>query len=225
MNNNIEDFQNNNYYCHRRMGISHHIKKKNNRILDIGCAAGNFGAFLKEQNIASEVVGVELDSNAAKEARKKLDSVFCADLNQTSMRTLIDSNKLKNFDYVVCADVLEHLVDPWSTLNSLVDTIVTDGKVIASIPNVRHWSVWLPLIFKGKWEYENEGIMDRTHLRFFTKHSMLELFDSAGLIVEEVHPLIGGKWKILNKLFFNKLTDFLAIQLVLVGTRKATAQN
>lgn len=208
------------YYRNRRVNISEFIHKGSNRVLEVGCGAGNFGAYLKQYGYASEVVGIEINQQAADEALTKLDQVFCADLNRSIIdELLIPDTKL--FDYIVCADVLEHLINPWQILGDLAAHLAPGGKVIASIPNVRHWSVWWPLLLRGGWDYQDAGIMDRTHLRFFTKSTMCQLLESANLNVVQMRPLIGGKWKLVDKYSLHLLRDFVAVQWVLVGTRKA----
>jgi 2-polyprenyl-3-methyl-5-hydroxy-6-metoxy-1,4-benzoquinol methylase len=207
------------YFQKYRKNISVSISLGENRILDVGCGAGNFGAFLKESGFASEVVGLEIDHQAASEAMTKLDEVFCVDLNQTTINEIFSSSYVKSFDYIICADVLEHLIDPWIVLKDLVGLLGPGGKVVASMPNVRHWTVWLPLIINGSWNYVDAGIMDRTHLRFFTKRNMQELFTSSGLKINEVRPLIGGRWNLIDKLSLHLLRDFVAVQWVIVGSR------
>jgi 2-polyprenyl-3-methyl-5-hydroxy-6-metoxy-1,4-benzoquinol methylase len=207
------------YYQHHRTNISKFIQQGDNYILDVGCAAGNFGVFLKSNGYANQVVGIEINQEAANEASNKLNSVFCADLNCITVNELLpELNNNKLFDYIVCADVLEHLIDPWQVLSDLTKYLEPNGKIIASIPNVRHWTVWLPLLLKGNWDYQDAGIMDKTHLRFFTKNTMLELFQSANLNVSEIEPLIGGKWKLVDKYSLGLLRDFVAVQWVLVGS-------
>ena len=208
------------YYKNRRISISSFLSKGANRILDVGCGAGSFGAYLKQNNFASEVIGIEINRNAVKEALSKLDYVYCLDLNRTKVAQLLSPSSIEPFDYIVCADVLEHLVDPWQVLYDLSAYLALDGKIIVSIPNVRHWTVWLPLILNGKWDYQDAGIMDRTHLRFFTKSTILDLFKSSGLTVVKIRPLIGGKWRLVDKYSLHLLQDFVAIQWVFVGVRK-----
>lgn len=128
------------------------------------------------------------------------------------------------FDYIVCADVLEHLIDPWIVLSDLVSFLKPGGRIMVSLPNVRHWSIWLPLILRGHWEYRESGIMDRTHLRFFTRFSAIELLNNAGGDVAIYHPLIGGKWRLVNKFSVGLLEEFVAIQLVFVGVPKKRAE-
>jgi O-antigen biosynthesis protein len=157
---------------------------------------------------------------AASEALTKLDQVLCANLNQTSVIDVLKDFDKASFDYIVCADVLEHLIDPWKVLAELVTYLKPNGRFVTSIPNVRHWSVWLPLILRGHWEYREAGIMDSTHLRFFTRRSAAALLNGAGLNILVYQKLIGGKWRILDKFSIGLLTEFISIQLVFVGVKK-----
>jgi len=208
------------YYRHIRTDIAEYVEKGNNRILDVGCGAGFLGEFLKLNGRASEVVGIEIDKVAASEASTRLDRVIGANLNQSGVSEIVIDFDKASFDYIVCADVLEHLIDPWKTLSELLTFLKPGGKVVVSLPNVRHWSVWLPMVFRGRWEYQEAGIMDRTHLRFFTKAAALDLMAGAGLHVIECRPLIGGKWCLVDKFSLRKLQGVIAIQWMLVGIRK-----
>ena len=127
-----------------------------------------------------------------------------------------------SFDYILCGDVLEHLRDPWAQLNKLVKLLKPGGgKVIVSLPNIRCYSVTMPLIFKDEWTYTSAGILDSTHLRFFTKTTAVEMLKKSGLNEIKVKPLIHGRrYKLLNILFFGLLKSLLASQWVLTGTKK-----
>jgi 2-polyprenyl-3-methyl-5-hydroxy-6-metoxy-1,4-benzoquinol methylase len=208
------------YYQNVRSDLAEYVEKGNHRILDVGCGAGYFGEYLKQQGCASEVVGIEINIIAAEEAITKLDHVLCANLNQTSVIDVLKDFDKASFDYIVCADVLEHLIDPWEVLAQLVSYLKPNGRLVVSIPNVRHWSVWLPLIFQGHWEYREAGIMDRTHLRFFTRVSAIELLNRAGLDVATYYPLIGGKSRLIHNLSMGLLKELLAIQLVFFAMPK-----
>ena len=89
------------------------------------------------------------------------------------------------FDLIVILDILEHLMDPWAMVQRLHSALALGGVIIASIPNVGHYSVAFPLL-RGKWEYQPEGLLDRTHLRFFTKRTALDLMNRLGLAVQKV---------------------------------------
>jgi hypothetical protein len=115
----------------------------------------------------------------------------------------------------VCADVLEHLVDPWETVGKLKKLLKPGGTIVASIPNVGFHRIVRGLI-KGRWHYADAGVLDRTHLRFFTWQGIQELFVMNGMTIEKIFRKIdsGANMKILNFLFFNKLKESLVIQYV-----------
>jgi methionine biosynthesis protein MetW len=208
------------YYKNTRQDIAQYIKKGQHVILDIGCGAGNLGEFLKKNAYAKEVIGVELDLTATAEASTKLDSVINANLNLTNVTEVLRKYNKESFDYIVCADVLEHLVDPWNVLNDLRKYLKPGGHVVISLPNVRHWSVWLPLILRGRWEYCDSGIMDRTHLRFFTLSSAIELLKEARLDVVTYRPLLRGKSQLISKYSMGLFNEIIAVQTIFIGTPK-----
>jgi len=211
--------QNKVYYSHLRWPIIQEIQPGKNKILDVGCGEGVLGAWLLEHGYAESVVGIEVFEAAFKLATEKLTRVINCDLNKTNkdeLRKVLEGDK---FNYIICGDVLEHLVDPWQMLSGLVEYLAPDGKVIVSLPNVRHWSVWIPLVFRGRWEYRDRGIMDRTHLRFFTKSSALSLLVNAGLSVSECKPLIGGLSRLMNIFTMSLMSGILGRQWVLVGKK------
>ena len=170
------------YYFESRPDIQSLIAAHGKRILDVGCAAGELGAALKQAG-ACEVVGIEASIEAASQARSKLDRVIVGDAQ--SLDLPLDS---ASFDYVILADILEHLVDPWAALASFSRYLQPEGRVVASIPNARFYAVIARLIF-NRWGYRDSGILDRTHLRFFTWPTIKEMFESAGLRVERVRPV------------------------------------
>lgn len=219
-NTNVSEISNHDisYFRNIRSEIAEQVKKGSNRVLDVGCGAGNLGAYLKQQGRASEVVGIEIDTIAAKEASTKLDCVLCANLNQASVFDVLKAFDKASFDYIICADVLEHLIDPWKVLAELVTYLKPNGRFVTSIPNVRHWSVWLPLILRGQWEYREAGIMDRTHLRFFTRATGVKLIEGANSKVVEYHPIIWRRSeRLLNKVSLGLFDGWLASQWVFVG--------
>jgi 2-polyprenyl-3-methyl-5-hydroxy-6-metoxy-1,4-benzoquinol methylase len=205
------------YYRNERRPLSVHISQANNVILDVGCGAGHFGAYLKQCGKAAKVIGIELFADAAEEARSKLDAVICANLDDYNLAAMKADLGYDKFDVITCADVLEHVRDPWKTLRELGQHLNEDGKVIVSVPNVRHWSVLLPLLFKGRWDYRDAGIMDRTHLRFFTKATAVELLRNADLAPSSVNPLLGARWRTLSRWTLGLLEEFLAVQYVIVA--------
>jgi 2-polyprenyl-3-methyl-5-hydroxy-6-metoxy-1,4-benzoquinol methylase len=153
------------------------------KVLDLGCASGRLGEALKALGIASEVDGVELSATAADEARGRLDRVWVADLADFDWAEAAD-----DYGVIIAADVLEHLADPWETLRELRKHLAPEGTIIASIPNVRYWKVIWDLLVRGEFRYVDEGILDRTHLRFFTRASIRRLFADSGYIVDHLAP-------------------------------------
>ncbi len=144
-------------------------------VLDVGCANGATSRALKQRFPGSSVTGIELDPRSAEEARQHLDRVLVGDAVM-GLQTL--SAETKQFDLVLCGDVLEHLADPWAALRLIRG--LTRGTAIVSLPNVAHYSTLMSLFFGKRWPYRDRGIHDRTHLRFFGAANLPELFESAG---------------------------------------------
>jgi 2-polyprenyl-3-methyl-5-hydroxy-6-metoxy-1,4-benzoquinol methylase len=141
-------------------------------VLDAGC-----GFATTSQHIArrgNRVTGVESSEEAVRVARDRIDEVVHGDLHQ------IELLGNRRFDVILFADVLEHLAWPLGVLRRYLELLKADGRVIVSLPNVGLWSVRLGLLF-GRFRYEDTGVLDRTHLRFFTRRSALELLRAAGL--------------------------------------------
>jgi GT2 family glycosyltransferase/tetratricopeptide (TPR) repeat protein/2-polyprenyl-3-methyl-5-hydroxy-6-metoxy-1,4-benzoquinol methylase len=160
------------------------IPQSARKVLDVGCGAGRLGEALKRRQPA-EVVGIEFVEEAAQAARERLDQVLVGDVE--AMETGFTAG---SFDAVVCADVLEHLRDPGRFLRRARDWLTLDGRLIASIPNVRHHSVLRGLL-EGNWTYEPAGLLDRDHLRFFTRREIEKLFFRAGFQIAELAVVPG----------------------------------
>jgi 2-polyprenyl-3-methyl-5-hydroxy-6-metoxy-1,4-benzoquinol methylase len=117
------------------------------------------------------------------------------------------------FDTILALDVLEHLVDPWAMVARLDAALKPGGVLIGSIPNIRHYSVSMPLLFAGKWELQDDGLLDRTHLRFFVRETAIALMTCSGLVLESVDSRVGGTRPIriarrLSLGLLDRLTDF-----------------
>ncbi|KPL04541.1 MAG: hypothetical protein AMJ90_00390 [candidate division Zixibacteria bacterium SM23_73_2] len=190
------------YYSHLRQDLIDMIEGQRNKILDIGCGKGITGSELKRIGKAKEVVGVEKFEPAALEAKLKLDKVIVGDI-QTELLPYTEGY----FDYIILGDVLEHLLDPGDTLKKLKKYLSAKGFLIASIPNVSYWRILKDLIFFDKWEYVEEGILDKTHLRFFTKKSLIELFRESDLVIKDLIPNT-------SKRFISKLLIIFSLGLL-----------
>ncbi len=206
------------YFSSTRFDLVEFVDKGDNKILELGCGEGNTCVALKSRGKAIEVVGVEKDPKIAQIARMKVDKVICADIEAVELPF-----SEGYFDYVIIGDVLEHLYNPWILVNRLGRYLKRGGYVIASIPNIRNWRIIKDLVLKGEWKYCSEGLLDETHLRFFTKKGVLGLFQSECFFVTRIIPrfklLPTGKAKIVNSLAFGLLEEFLAVQYV-VKVRK-----
>lgn len=147
------------------------------RALDVGAADGFLAELLTRQGW--QVTALERDPAQAAKARGRCHEVIVANLDQAAPRLQ------GSFDAIVYGDVLEHLSDPLPVLVELDRTLAADGRVIVSVPNVAH--VWVRLsLAVGRWDYADRGILDRTHLRFFTQRSLAAFLRDAGLGVEEL---------------------------------------
>jgi 2-polyprenyl-3-methyl-5-hydroxy-6-metoxy-1,4-benzoquinol methylase len=149
-------------------------------VLDVGCGRGGFGAELKRQRPNIRVIGIEADPDAAASAHERYDHVVVG--------LYPDNAPPGPYDCIVFNDVLEHMVDPWGALSDSRHLLAETGHVVASIPNVRYWPVLRALVY-GDFAYTSDGVLDRTHLRFFTRRSMHRLFADAGLQVERLVPI------------------------------------
>jgi len=202
------------YYQHVRHDLVQKIPIGSNRVLDVGCAEGATGFLLKQSGRASEVVGIELISEAARNAESRLDHVIFGDLEQLPLDEPFISKA--SFDYILCGDVLEHLKDPWLQLKRLSTLLKPNAYIIISLPNVRHYSVVFPLLFRGDWKYLDSGILDATHLRFFTKKTALLLVEGAGLQPDSISPVINRRRdRYLNVIAGGIFEGFFASQWVI----------
>jgi methionine biosynthesis protein MetW len=187
------------------------------RILDLGCSSGALGAALKARQ-AAEVVGIELDPDYARDAGQRLDRVVCADVESA----LAAGDTLGRFDCVIAADVLEHLVDPWSALRRATELLEPGGTAVVSLPNVRYLLTFWRLLRGGRWPRDPAGPFDATHLRWFTPLDARELLEQAGLTVERMEPkyfFSGRALTVARLLGRTRLAEFLAGQYVLLGRR------
>ncbi len=146
-------------------------------VLEIGCGAGATGLALKQKFQDIEYVGVEPDEGAAKIAKTRLDRVISSDIEKVQFGTL--GLTKDHFDLIICADVLQHLYDPWKILFDLRNNLGPNGRILASIPNIQHISIVNSLL-NGQWTYSKYGLLDATHIRFFTLSEIVKMFSGIG---------------------------------------------
>jgi len=166
------------YFQGQRTDVADLVPKNCARILDVGCGYGGLGRTLLASGV-EHVFGVEINPNAASQLDGVYANYWIGDVEQVSLPADVEA-----FDCIVFADVLEHLRDPWGTLKRYRQWLKPGGYVVASIPNVRNIALLYNLAIRGRWRYEESGLLDRTHLRFFTRGEILDLFAGAGLEVE-----------------------------------------
>ncbi len=147
-------------------------------VLDVGCHSGIMGEYLRRKK-RCYVVGIDTDEAALKDAVTRLDKAFMADIETRGWTAILREQVGKSFDIIVFGDVLEHTRDPLTILSEARKLLKPEGRVIVSIPNVAHWRIRLALL-AGRFTYTESGILDRTHLRFFTEGSLHELVRDAG---------------------------------------------
>lgn len=168
------------------------------KVLDMGCASGYFARELKKKNCRSW--GVDNDKEALKIAKKYCEEVALQDLDQPLQLPF----KKKFFDDILLLDVLEHLKNPELLLEQIKPFLGPNGKMIISVPNIAFISIRLALL-RGKWQYVKTGIMDESHLRFFTKNTLTHLIDQCGYHLDKIDVASGFSQITLIGKYLNKL--------------------
>lgn len=179
------------------------------KVLDVGCGEGNFGIAVKKQ-LNCEIWGIEINQRAAKVASAKYDRVLVGDIFE-----VLPELPLEYFDCIVFNDILEHLENPCEALRLIKVYLNHEGVVICSIPNIRHYRTFFKLVFKKQWRYENQGVMDKTHLRFFTEKTIREMFNMLDYNILKIKGLNRSRrWKIrlISRLSLGWLSDTVYLQ-------------
>ena len=185
----------------------------NASILEIGCGFGETGELALVQKKCATYVGVEISETAAAVARQKLTSVLVGNVESIDLPWAEPT-----FDGLIMSEVLEHLVDPWQLMSRLYPLLRTGAVVMASSPNISQWRVIRELI-AGRWELAESGVMDRTHLRWFTPRSYRAMFESAGFMVDHVGPVtaFSARTRFINRITLGRVQHLFCTQINLVG--------
>ncbi|MBW7991967.1 MAG: class I SAM-dependent methyltransferase [Planctomycetes bacterium] len=192
------------YFQSNREDMLKYVPTDTKTSLEFGCGYGEFSALVKDK-FDAETWAVEINEEAAHEAEKKIDKVLNFDAAES-----LDNIPENYFDCIILFDILEHLLDPSALLRALKKKLSSKGVIIASIPNIRYYRTFVDLVIHGNLDYKEHGILDRTHLRFFTYKSivkMLNLLDFEILVLEGIHPTSSRTFKILNVILLNSIVD------------------
>lgn len=187
------------------------------RVLELGAGDGATLRLAKARGLASYAVGIDLAEPADLEPR--LDGFVSGNIEEMSLPFAPSS-----FDVVMAADVLEHLVDPWATVERLAALLVPGGLFLASLPNFQNHRAWWPVLFEGDFRYEPAGLRDHTHLRFFARKNVVQLFAGAGLEVEAIAENMGAyglRHKLLDALTLRRFHDWFVFQYRIRARKKA----
>jgi 2-polyprenyl-3-methyl-5-hydroxy-6-metoxy-1,4-benzoquinol methylase len=201
------------YYWNEREEMLRFIPNDVRFVLEVGCGGGTFGSGVKRVS-GAEVWGIEINNEAASEAKAKLDKVIVGDVSE-----VIPNIPDKKFDCIVFNDVLEHLIDPATILMTVKSKLTSKGVVVCSIPNMRYFPVLRGLVVNKQWKYEAEGALDRTHLRFFTEKSIIDTFTGLNyeiLQLEGINGINSWKFNLLNMLLLGNISDTRYMQFACV---------
>ena len=204
------------YYLGIRNDLIRLIPPQARSILEVGCAAGMTGKTLREKGF-EEIVGIEVNEEAASIGKSYYDQVIIGDAEKVELPF-----EKGHFDCILYGDVLEHLINPWQVLKEHKSFLKKGGTIICSIPNIRHYRVIRRLVFRGKWEYADSGILDKTHLRFFTLGSIRKMVKEAGFEIRDLvkRPSAPSWLKLLNRMLGGRLIDFLVRRYIIVAFMK-----
>jgi 2-polyprenyl-3-methyl-5-hydroxy-6-metoxy-1,4-benzoquinol methylase len=192
------------YSPNLRSEVADFLPTQYHKVLEIGCS---YGTFRQNLQLPNEYWGVEPNELVAMSARTNLDHVFTG-----LFEGILDQLPNQYFDLVICNDVIEHMADPDAFLESIKSKMTKNASLVGSIPNVRHISNLRSLLIHKDWQYEDAGILDRTHLKFFTEKSLKNLFALHRYRIEKIN----GINDISSRAFFPRIFAKL-LYLILGG--------
>lgn len=188
----------------------------NARILEIGCAKGGTGELALKTGKCADYVGVELHGPSAEIAKEKLTDVFVGDVESADLPFTE-----AEFDAVIVSEVFEHLIDPWAALEKVARHLKSGGLFFASSPNVSHYRV-IGRLLRGEWRLADKGVMDRTHLRWFTPESYAEMFANAGFDIESIGPVTPSSRRVnlINAVTGDRFRHLFWVQINLIARKR-----
>lgn len=205
-----------NYFAHARLEIEPLLELRKGapcRALEIGCAEGHTLEWLKQSGYCSWVAGVE------PYAMQHPDNRSIDQFDRLDIESQLPDIAPASLDLILCLDVLEHLNDPWKTMRQLAPLLKPGGRWIISVPNIRNYRILMDLAFRGRFRYADAGILDRTHLRFFTREGLIEMVQTSGARIDTIIGVSTGRGQ--KRLLANLgLGDLVAKQFLLSATKK-----
>jgi SAM-dependent methyltransferase len=185
------------------------------RVVEVGCSSGALGKAYRAINPGCHYTGLEIDPEFAEVARASCSEVICGNIEQFSDEQF---GSLFPSDCFIFGDVLEHLYDPWSLLARIKPRLTPGGCIIACVPNAQHWSIQINLN-GGYFRYEDAGLMDRTHIRWFTRNSLIELFQTAG------YRIVEGQARVFNEPNRDRFLPAIRAMATAIGANPDQAVN
>jgi 2-polyprenyl-3-methyl-5-hydroxy-6-metoxy-1,4-benzoquinol methylase len=190
------------YYQYKRANLIFLLPSEYSKVLEIGCADGSFRYNLKYD---CEYWGVEPVRKMAQVAAERMDKVLIG-----FYQSVVDKIPNDYFDLIICNDVIEHMPDSDVFLQSIKLKLANDGRIIGSVPNVRYIMNLYELIIKKDWKYKDAGILDKSHLRFFSKRSLLRAFNENGYEIVDVRGINPYKFQMNS---FKSIVKFFLFQV------------
>lgn len=212
---------NNSYFDTARTEILPYLPRTVTRLLDVGCGTGATTAAVRAARDVAWAGGIEYLPDVAARAEGQFQRLWIGDAALADLEAEIAPGTL---DLVLCLDVLEHMADPWTMVKRISAMLAPDGRLLISVPNIRHYRFIWRLLTKGDFHYRDFGLLDRTHLRFFVKATAAELGTCGGLELVEVSSVQKLKASdpraMLNAIAFGALSDLLAKQWLVVVEKR-----
>ena len=187
----------NEYFVQRRPEMVSYVPEDAELILDVGCSSGGFGQLLMARNPKARVIGIEMFEPAARKASLALTEVYTGTVQEHYSAIIA---KYGRFDVVTMNDVLEHIADTEQALEIVGALLKPGGRLVISVPNVRYYPVLKQLMIDGDWRYQDYGVLDRTHLRFFTRKSIVRALKQSGLQVHRVEGINPMRLRLQHRL-------------------------
>jgi 2-polyprenyl-3-methyl-5-hydroxy-6-metoxy-1,4-benzoquinol methylase len=180
------------YYQYVNLPLINGILRPPIRIIEVGCARGYLGVLLKKRFPGVHITGIEPNLASAEFASQYLDLVFANTFE--NIDHIKEGISPHSYDTAILSDVIEHVYNPWEMLVQLKNWLTDDAQILLSIPNVQNVQILDSLFQNGQWTYQKQGLMDVTHIRFFTRKSIVQLMRETGYYIEKITPIIDNRF-------------------------------